>query len=373
MNKRFIIMVFAAIVIIQQLLTGCKKEDNRQEATQNYRIIKISSMPVNISESYSAAIRGRQDVNILPQISGRIMQLCVKEGDKVKLGQVLAIIDQAPYRAALRTATANVRAAQAKAETARIELQGKQSLFDEKVISDYELSLAKNQLEVALAELEQAKAQEQDARNNLSYTEIKSPSNGIIGTLPYRTGALITPSMEQPFTLVSDNSEMYAYFSISENKLRQLVRQYGSVEKMIAKMPLVELELNDGTIYKNKGYIETVSGVVNATTGAVQIKALFPNPNSELLSGTIGNVKIQSLRTDAIVVPMTATVELQDKIIAYRLRNGKTETVYLTVKQLNDGNNFIVSQGLSIGDSIVAEGVGVVREGMNITPKSENK
>lgn len=156
-----------------------------------------------------------------PQISGRIIRLKVKEGERVKTGQVLAVIDQVPYRAALRTAQANVSAAQAKVETARIELRGKQALFDEKVISDYELSLARNQLAVACAELEQAKAQESDARNNLSYTEIKSPSNGVVGTLPYRIGALVGPNMAQPFTVVSDNAEMYAYFSISENMLRR--------------------------------------------------------------------------------------------------------------------------------------------------------
>lgn len=187
---------------------------------QTLPVMVVSSRPVEFQETYSAAIRGRQDVDIIPQVSGRITRLCVKEGERVRTGQVLAVIDQVPYQAALRTARANVSAAQAKAETARIELQGKQALFDEQVISDYELSLARNQLAVALAELEQAKAQETDARNNLSYTEIKSPSNGVVGTLPFRIGALVSPGIAQPFTVVSDNSEMYVYFSVSENKLR---------------------------------------------------------------------------------------------------------------------------------------------------------
>ena len=330
----------------------------------------VSSRSVDFPETYSASIRGRQDVDIMPQVSGRIIRLCVKEGERVRAGQVLAIIDQVPYRAALRTAQANVSAAKAKVETARIELQGKQALFDEKVISDYELSLARNGLAVALAELEQARAQETDARNNLSYTEIKSPSDGVVGTLPYRIGALVSPSMAQPFTVVSDNSDMYVYFSISENKLRQLRARYGSIDKMISRMPEVSLQLNDGTLYNKNGRIATVSGVVNSTTGAVQIKALFPNPDRELLSGTIGNVILQGLNTDAILIPMTATVELQDKIIAYRLKNGKAEAAYLTVDRLNDGNHFVVKQGLSVGDTIIAEGVGQVKEGMIVTPKT---
>ena len=155
MNKQFIITNFAAFAFMLFLPTGCRQADGKQDAVQSYRVIKVAASPVEISESYSAAIRGRQDVDIMPQISGRIIRLCVKEGERVKTGQVLAVIDQAPYLAALRTASANVSATQAKAETARIELRGKQALFDEKVISDYELSLARNQLAVSLAELRQ--------------------------------------------------------------------------------------------------------------------------------------------------------------------------------------------------------------------------
>lgn len=346
-----------------------KNEPKGQDTGQTLPVMVVASRSVEFQETYSASIRGRQDVDIMPQVSGRITRLCVKEGERVRTGQVLAVIDQVPYRAALRTALANVSAARAKVETARIELQGKQALFDEKVISDYELSLARNRLAVSLAELEQAKAQEADARHNLSYTEIKSPSDGVVGTLPFRIGALVGPGMTRPFTVVSDNSEMYVYFSVSENKLRQLRAQYGSIDKMISQMPEVSLQMNDGTLYNKKGRIKTVSGVVNSNTGAVQIKALFPNPDRELLSGTIGNVILQGLNVDAILVPMTATVELQDKIIAYRLKNGKAEAAYLTVDRLNDGNHFVVRQGLSVGDTIIAEGVGQVREGMIVKLK----
>lgn len=369
MNRRTWIAGITATTLLAVSLTACKQEQKEQEKGQALPVMVVSSRPVEFEEPYSASIRGRQDVDIMPQVSGRITRLCVKEGERVRIGQVLAVIDQMPYQAALRTAIANVSAAKARVETARIELNGKQSLFDENVISDYELSVARNQLAVAQAELEQAKAHEADARNNLSYTEIKSPSDGVVGTLPYRIGALVSPGMTQPFTVVSDNSEMYVYFSVSENKLRQFRVRYGSIDKMISQMPEVGLQLNDGVLYNKKGRIETVSGVVNSTTGAVQIKALFPNPDRELLSGTIGNVILQGLNTDAILIPMTATVELQDKIIAYRLKNGKAEAAYLTVDRLNDGNHFVVKQGLSIGDTIIAEGVGQVKEGMIVTPK----
>ena len=373
MNRRTWIAGITATILLAASLAACKQEQQGEETGQTLSVMVVSSQPIEFEETYSASIRGRQDVDIIPQISGRIIRLCVKEGEQVKTGQVLAVIDQVPFRAACATAIANVSAAKARVETARIELRGKQTLFEGKVISDYELSLARNSLTVALAELEQAKAQETDARNNLSYTEIKSPSNGVVGTLPFRIGALVSPNMTQPFTVVSDNAEMYAYFSVSENKLRQLKARFGTTDSMIARMPEVSLQLNDGTVYKHKGRIETVSGVVNATTGAVQIKALFPNPDSELLSGTIGNVILQGLNTNAILIPMTATVELQDKIIAYRLKDGKAKAAYLTVDRLNDGSHFVVRQGLSVGDTIVTEGVGLVKEGMIVTPKTTAK
>ena len=342
MNRRTWIAGITATTLLAASLAACKQEQQGEETGQALPVMVVSSQPIELEETYSASIRGRQDVDIIPQVSGRIIRLCVKEGEQVATGQVLAVIDQTPYQAALRIAIANVSAARAKVETARIELNGKQSLFDEKVISDYELSVARNQLVVAQAELEQAKAQEANARNDLSYTEIKSPSNGVIGTLPYRIGALVGPTIEQPFTVVSDNSEMYAY----------------------------SLQLNNGSVYGKQGKIETISGIANPTTGAVQIKALFPNVNRHLLSGTIGNVILQVLNTDAILIPMTATVELQDKIIAYRLKNGKAEAAYLTVDRLNDGNYFVVEQGLSVGDTLITEGVGQLKEGMIVTPKT---
>ena len=271
MNRRTWIAGITSTTLLAASLAACKQEQQGEETGQALPVMVVSSQPIELEETYSASIRGRQDVDIIPQVSGRIIRLCVKEGEQVATGQVLAVIDQTPYQAALRIAIANVSAARAKVETARIELNGKQSLFDEKVISDYELSVARNQLVVAQAELEQAKAQEANARNELSYTEIKSPSNGVIGTLPYRVGALVGPTIEQPFTVVSDNSEMYAYFSISENKLRQFEARYGSIDRIICEMPPISLQLNNGSVYGKQGKIETISGIVNPTTGAVQI------------------------------------------------------------------------------------------------------
>lgn len=349
-------------------LVSCKGKESA-EFVQAYPVITVRSAPVEIRESYSASIRGRQDIEIYPQVPGTISRLCVQEGQVVRKNEVLFVIDQVPYQAALRTATANVRAAEAQVETARLDYDSKQILFREQVVSDYELSTARNALVVAKAGLEQAKAQEINARNSLSYTEVKSPSDGSIGTLPYRVGALVGTSMTQPLTTVSDNSEMHVYFSMTENQLRALVKQFGSPDATVKQMPSIQLRLNDGTIYDAEGRVETISGVINPQTGAVSIRSVFPNESRILWSGGIGNVIIPHTEADAIVIPQSATYELQDKIFVYKVVEGKVVATPITVARLNDGNDYIVRSGLKREDVIVSEGAGLLQDGMEIKIK----
>ncbi len=360
-------------ILCFMFLISCK---NKQEGEfhQAYPVLTVTSAPAEIKESYSASIRGRQDIEIYPQVSGTIFRLCVQEGEKVKKGETLFVIDPVPYQAALRTATANVHAAQAQVETARLTYESKQELFRENVISEYELSTARNALSIATAGLEQSRAQEVNARNSLSYTEVKSPSDGIVGILPYRTGALVNPSMAQPLTTVSDNSQMYVYFSMTENRLRALIRQYGSPDETIKQMPSIKLQLNDGSIYEENGHIESISGVINQQTGTVSVRSVFPNENRMLFSGGIGNVVIPYKMDDVIVIPQSATYELQDKVFAYKVQeNGKLSAVQLQIEKLNDGTDYIVRSGLQPGDRIVSEGVGLLQDGMEILVKETEK
>lgn len=355
-------------------LAGCKQQGAGESIPAAYDVITVSAGPTEINESYSASIRGRQDIEIYPQVSGKITELCVTEGQKVKKGEVMFVIDQVPYRAALRTAIANVHAAEAQVETARLDYTSKQQLFAEQVVSEYDLSTARNALAVAEASLEQARAQETDARNNLSYTEVKSPSDGVVGTLPYRVGALVGASLPQPLTTVSDNSSMYVYFSMTENQLRALLREYGSPDSLIQKMPSISLQLNDGTLYGGKGHIESISGIINTQTGTVSVRSVFPNEGRLLLSGGIGNVIIPHHDKSAIVIPQTATTELQDKILAYKVAKDNTvSAVEIKVDKLNDGKQYIVRSGLAVGDIIVTEGVGTLRDGVQITLNDERK
>lgn len=353
------------------LLTACGNECPTSDEERTYPVFTVVTASVDIVESYSATIEGCQDVEIYPQVSGTISKLKVKEGEKVKKGQSLFIIEQIPYQAALRTATANVRVAEAQVETAQLEYDSKKVLFDKKVISKYDLSKAKNALTIAKANLEQAQAQETNAKNNLSYTEVHSPVDGVVGTLPFRAGALVSPSISQPLTTVSDTKQMYVYFSMSENQIRNLIRQYGSPNETIHKMPEIELQLSDGSFYESKGKIETISGVINPQTGTVSVRCVFPNEKHLLFSGGVGNVVLPHKEQDVIVIPQRTTYEIQDKIYVYKVIDGIAKSTEISVDKLNNGKTYIVRNGLQKGDILVSEGVAMLKDGTPISIKND--
>lgn len=323
-----------------------------------------------LSSVYSATIRGRQDIEIYPQVSGFLTKVSVAEGQRVKKGQTLFIIDQVPYEAALQTALANVEAAAASLATAQLTYESKQELFRQNVVSEFDLSTAKNALLAAKAQLAQMKAQEVSARNNLSYTVVKSPSDGVVGTLPYRVGALVSANLPQPLTTVSDNSDMYVYFSMTENQLLGLIRRYGSKEEALNRMPEIDLQLNDKSVYPRKGKIETISGVIDRTTGAVSLRAVFSNPEGLLHSGGAGNVIVPVQKSGALVIPQSAAFEIQDKVFVYKIVNGKAQSAPVEVTRVNGGKEYIVESGLTAGDKIVKEGVGLLREGTPVSEKA---
>lgn len=336
-----------------------------------YAVQTIATTNREIPTNYSATIRGRQDIDIYPQVSGTIWQLCVNEGQRVSKGQTLFIIDQVPYKAALQTAEANVAAAEASVATAQLTYDSKKELFARNVVSQYDLSTAENNLLTAKAQLAQAQAQQVNAANNLSYTVVKAPSDGVVGTLPYRVGALVSASMPQPLTTVSDNSTMYVYFSMTAKQMLEMTRRYGSIAETIKNMPDVQLRLDDGSIYEQTGRVESISGIVDSSTGRVQCRAAFPNAGGLLLSGSTGNVIIPSIYKDCIVIPQTATYEVQDKIYVYKLVDGKASSAMIEVEKISNGQEYIVNSGLTPGEVIVAEGVRLMREGTPVVPKGQ--
>ena len=336
-----------------------------------YAVLTVATTNREIPTNYSATIRGRQDIDIYPQVSGTIWQLCVNEGQRVSKGQTLFIIDQVPYKAALQTAEANVAVAEASVATAQLTYDSKKELFAKNVVSKFDLQTAQNNLLTAKAQLAQAEAQQVNAANNLSYTVVKAPSNGVVGTLPYRVGALVSASIPQPLTTVSDNSTMYVYFSMTAKQMLEMSRRYGSIAETIKNMPDVQLKLNDGTIYDQPGRIESISGVVDATTGSVQCRAAFPNAGGLLLSGSAGEVIVPTIYKNSIVIPQTATYELQDKRYVYKLEDGKAVSAMIEVEKVSNGRDFIVTAGLTPGEVIVSEGVAMLREGTPIVPKGQ--
>ena len=336
-----------------------------------YAVMTIATTDREIPINYSATIRGRQDIDIYPQVSGTIFELCVNEGQTVSKGQPLFIIDQVPYKAALQTAEANVAAAKAGVATAQLTYDSKKELYAKNVVSQYDLLTAENTLLTAKAQLAQAEAQRVNAANNLSYTVVKAPANGVVGTLPYRVGALVSASIPQPLTTVSDNSDVYVYFSMTENQLLNLTRQYGSIANTLKNMPDVQLVLNDGSVYDRTGRIESISGVIDTSTGSVQLRAVFPNADGLLHSGGAGSVIVPNIHKDCVVVPQVATFELQNKVYVYKVEDGKAASSMIDVEKINNGREYIVKSGLTPGDVIVAEGVGLLREGTPIVVKGQ--
>lgn len=354
----------AGMIACIACLASCQQTTTEEQPkVAGYEIMKITTSNKDFNTFYSASVRGRYDAAILPQVSGTIQRVMVTEGQQVKKGQSLFIIDQVPYRSALNTASANVQAAKAGLATAQLSLESAKELYAQKVISEHQLKTTENAFMTAKAQLAQAEAQEVNARNNLNYTEVKSPSDGVVGALPIREGTLVSPSMGTALTTVSDNLEMYVYFSMTENQLLSLTRQHGNMAEALKAMPEIQLQLNDGSVYEHKGKIESISGVIDRQTGTVSVRSTFPNEGGFLRSGATANVIVPSVHKDAIVIPQAATVQMQDKYIVYKVVDGKATSAIVSVAATDDGQEFVVTEGLQPGDEIIAKGAGLVREG----------
>ena len=302
-------------------------------------------------------------------VSGFITKLHVDEGSVVKKGQVLFTIDQVQYKAAVETAKAAVETARAALQTQELTTQNNRELNKKGIVSDYQLSTSENQLAQAKASLAQAEASLTNAKRNLEYTEVTSPSDGIIGQVPYRIGSLVSASMATPLTTVADNSSMFAYFSMTERQLLALIKEGGSQKEILEKMPKVHLQLIDETMYPDSGRVETISGVIDPTTGSVSMRAMFPNEHNVLRSNSTGKVVFPNVLTNVILVPQSATTEIQDKKFVFVVQADNTvKNTEIQVYRLNDGQNYYVTSGLKAGDKIVVEGVQALHDGQAITP-----
>lgn len=356
-----------AVLSAMMLLSSCGGKKQQAGIQATFPSEKATAKDVTLQNKYSATIRGRQDIDVYPQVAGTLQKLCVTEGQRVTKGQPLFIIDQVPYQAALNTAEAALKAAQAQEASAALNYESKKTLRKENVISDFDLQTTYNTLLTAKAQVAQAEAQVVNARNSLSYTVVKSPADGVVGTLPYRQGALVSSAMPKPLTTVSDNHQMYVYFSMSEADLLSMCREHSNVAEAIEQFPELTLQLVDGAEYAHKGKVESVSGVIDLQTGSVQLRALFENPEGLLHSGSTGVVCMPVTLKDQIVIPIQATVQMQDKYKVWLV--GSDSCAHEQIVKLhphNGGKEVIVLEGLKLGQEYVSEGAGMVKNGQKV-------
>lgn len=369
LSKSSIAMMLAAVAVLPSCSN--KQQQMQQAPAPEIATITLSPQQADLQNTFPATIKGKTDIDIRPQVTGFITKVNVDEGQHVRKGQVLFTLDQVTFQAAVDQARAALNSAQTQVNTAKMTADSKKALFDKNIISAYEYQLAQNSLAQAQSQLANAKAALASAQKNLAYTVVTAPSDGVVGSIPNREGSLASPSSAQPLTTVSDNSQVYAYFSLTEKDLLNLVGEgERSIEAAIKAMPEVQLRLSDGTMYPISGKVATVSGVIDNNTGASTVRALFNNPNGVLRSGGTGQVIIPDSKEGVIVIPQKATFELQDRRFAYIVNDSnKIVSTPITVEANNDGKNFVVTSGLKAGDRIAIEGVGSkLSDGMVINP-----
>jgi membrane fusion protein (multidrug efflux system) len=308
-----------------------------------------------------------QDVQICPKVQGFITQINVKEGQTVGAGQVLFVLDNATYQAQVRQSQASVNTAQAACNTAKLNYENSLKLYENKVIGDFELQSATNSYESAKSSLALAQAGLASAKEMLSFCYVKSPAAGVVGTLPYKKGTLVNTA--SVLTTVSNNSQMEVYFSLTEKDALAMAQAEGGQNAAMGAMPNVQLQLADGTVYAHEGKVTKMSGVIDAATGSIQVIALFPNPERLLKSGGSGSIIIPKSNSDAIVIPQSCVSEVQNKKFVYLLdKDNKVKYTEIKVDPQNDGNNYIVTEGLKVGDKYVTNGITKLTDGMEIVP-----
>lgn len=322
--------------------------------------------------TFPATIKGIQDVTVSPKVSGFITNVLVHEGQRVSAGQVLFTIDSETYRASVRSAQAAVNTAKAAANTAKTTYDNNQKLFDQHIIGQYELSISKNSLAQAQAQVAQAEAALASAKEQLAWCSVTSPASGVVGSLPYKKGALVSAATQ--LTTVSDVSTVEVFFSLNEAQMLSIQKQYGSTAGAINSFPTLKLQLADGTVYNHPGKLVKMSGVIDATTGSYSLIAHFTNPDGLLKSGGAGTIIVPRVHDNAIIIPQNSTAQVQDKIFIYKVdKDNKVHYSEVSVEPQNDGINYVVSKGLAVGDRYVVKGITKLTDGQAITPITEEQ
>jgi len=351
--------------------------DLPKETQSSYETMTVEKSSIELPYKFSARMKGQNDVTVTPQVSGQLVKICVSEGQQVKQGQTLFVIDSRNAQLELEAAEANLQAALAQENSAKLEYESNKNLYEKKIVSSYMLNNSENSYKQAQAAVAQARASVNRAKVNLGFCTITASVSGIIGEIPVRAGDQVSPGMQ--LTMLSGNTTMYAEFSVTEAIVEAMVQnsmKATDVEKYIANLPPATFIMKNGTEYPHKGRVISLTGIVNAATGSLTSKVSFPNPDGHLYSGIQGTVVMNFAEDGVIVIPQNAVIRLQDKSQVYKVKADSTATaVEVTTEDTGNGKDFIITSGLNPGDQIVTTGANNVTEGQKVLfpeePKSE--
>ena len=362
--------------ILALVLSSCadKSQAPAAPAPPLLPVLAITSENTTTDAEYPASIQGTVDVEIRPQVSGNLERVYVDEGAYVTKGQTLFKINERPFREQLNNALASLHAYEAALINAQLEVDKLTPLVQNKVVSDYQLKTAKASQKIAAANIEQARAMVGSAKINLGYTNVTAPVSGYIGRLPKKQGSLVSASDVEPLTNLSDVHEVFAYFSLGETDFINFKAQYAgnSLGDKLKKLPPVTLVLADNNAYPQTGKIDMVDGQFDKTTGAITLRATFPNADGTLRSGNTGKIRLGLQHDDAVLVPQSATVEMQDKVFVFTVnKENKVTKMPITVSG-KSGTNYLIKDGVKSGDQIVLSGIDKLQDGQVIQPEKSS-
>ena len=367
MKKRNVKTMAVALATLTVALGSCNV-NMPKEVPSSFETMTVKKSDIEVPYKFSARMKGQNDVTITPQVSGQLMKIAVSEGQQVKKGQVLFVIDSRNAQLELEAAQANLQAALAQENSAKLEYESNKNLFEKKIVSSYMLNNSENSYKQAQASVSQARAAVNRAKVNLGFCTITASVPGIIGEIPVRTGDQVSPMTQ--LTMLSGNTTMYAEFSVTEAIVEAMVKEgmkANEVEKYIANLPPATFVMKNGTEYPHKGRVVSLTGVVNSETGSLTSKVSFPNPDGHLYSGIQGTIVMPFAERSVIVVPQYVVVRLQDKAQVYKVKADSTATaIEVTTEDTGNGKDFIVTSGLKEGDQIVTTGANNVTEGQKV-------
>ena len=367
-------IIIASALALSVLCTGCGEEPT-QPVKDAYRILRVERQDYTLNREFFVKLESKHNIAIRPLVSGRLTKICVKEGARVKKGQPLFIIDQTPYIAAVDAAKAQLSTARAALSTAQLNLEGKEKLYAQKMVGEFDLRRARHAKEEAAAQVEATQAELETARTNLGYTTIYSPVDGVINMISYRVGDLVDPLGEKEITILNKNDDLYAYTCFSEEMLSELMHDFGcsTYDELLSKLPPVTFYSSWGSKMNQEGRIDAISGNVDPYVGATYGRASFSDPKEMFRTGNNGYIVLPYVMHGVIVIPQEAAVDTNNKYLVYKVVNGRAVATEVSVLHYNDGQNFVVTAGLEPGDSIIAEGAGFVTDGIEVTEKKDKK